>query len=76
MERLVLWRSWYLWVYYSAQIFLLGAEYTRAYAESHGSHANKMRQFTAEPAANAIAGFSAARFTGFFQTEVERSVGC
>jgi membrane protein len=27
-----------LWVYYSAQIFLLG-EYTRAYAETHGSHA-------------------------------------
>lgn len=28
-----------LWVYYSVQIFLLGAEYTRAYAETHGSHA-------------------------------------
>jgi membrane protein len=28
-----------LWVYYSAQIFLIGAEYTRAYAETHGSHA-------------------------------------
>jgi hypothetical protein len=28
-----------LWVYYSAQIFLLGAEYTRAYAEAHGSRA-------------------------------------
>ena len=28
-----------LWVYYSAQIFLLGAEYTRAYAEAHGSQA-------------------------------------
>jgi membrane protein len=27
-----------LWVYYSAQIFLIGAEYTRAYAETHGSH--------------------------------------
>ena len=30
-----------LWVYYSVQIFLLGAEYTRAYAETHGSHASK-----------------------------------
>jgi len=30
-----------LWVYYSVQIFLLGAEYTRAYAETHGSHAPK-----------------------------------
>jgi membrane protein len=28
-----------LWVYYSAQIFLLGAEYTRAYAKTHGSRA-------------------------------------
>src|SRR3954467_5995475 len=27
-----------LWVYYSAQIFWVGAEYTRAYAETHGSH--------------------------------------
>jgi membrane protein len=26
-----------IWVYYSAQIFLLGAEFTRAYAKSHGS---------------------------------------
>lgn len=26
-----------IWVYYSAQIFLLGAEFTKAYAESHGS---------------------------------------
>jgi len=26
-----------LWVYYSAQVFLLGAEFTRLYAEQHGS---------------------------------------
>jgi membrane protein len=26
-----------VWVYYSAQIFLLGAEFTRMYAEEHGS---------------------------------------
>jgi membrane protein len=26
-----------VWVYYSAQIFLLGAEFTRAYAHTHGS---------------------------------------
>lgn len=26
-----------LWVYYSAQIFLLGAEFTRVYAQTHGS---------------------------------------
>src|SRR5262245_50951296 len=28
-----------LWVYYSAQIFLLGAEFTRVYAKRHGSQA-------------------------------------
>ena len=28
-----------LWVYYSSQIFLLGAEFTRVYAEEHGSRA-------------------------------------
>src|SRR5207245_5975960 len=26
-----------LWIYYSAQIFLLGAEFTKCYAHSHGS---------------------------------------
>jgi len=26
-----------LWVYYSAQIFLLGAEFTKVYAHRHGS---------------------------------------
>jgi membrane protein len=26
-----------LWLYYSAQVFLLGAEFTRAYAQGHGS---------------------------------------
>jgi membrane protein len=30
-----------IWVYYSAQIFLLGAEFTKVYAESHGSRKNK-----------------------------------
>ena len=29
-----------LWVYYSAQIFLLGAEFTKAYADRHGSLRN------------------------------------
>ena len=26
-----------LWIYYSSQIFLLGAEFTKAYASRHGS---------------------------------------
>jgi len=30
-----------VWVYYSAQVFLLGAEFTWLYARRHGSHANK-----------------------------------
>lgn len=29
-----------VWVYYSAQIFLLGAEFTKVYAERHGSRKN------------------------------------
>lgn len=30
-----------LWVYYAAQIFLLGAEFTRCYAHKHGSGRNR-----------------------------------
>lgn len=29
-----------VWIYYSAQIFLFGAEFSRAYAKRYGSHAN------------------------------------
>jgi membrane protein len=32
-----------LWVYYSAQIFLLGAEFTKVYASHHGSHQRRRR---------------------------------
>jgi membrane protein len=32
-----------LWIYYSAQIFLLGAEFTRAFAKRYGSHARSGR---------------------------------
>jgi membrane protein len=37
-----------VWIYYSAQIFLLGAEFTKTYANSHGSHA-RHRGATASP---------------------------
>lgn len=37
-----------LWVYYSAQIFLLGAEFTWVYAHEHGSRRGKPRQATIE----------------------------
>jgi membrane protein len=30
-----------LWVYYSAQIFLFGAEFTKTYANTHGSKRRK-----------------------------------
>jgi membrane protein len=37
-----------LWVYYSAQILFLGAEFTQVYARSHGSHSRKDRLPEAE----------------------------
>jgi membrane protein len=39
-----------VWVYYSSQIFLLGAEFTKVYAESHGSRKNSNRPAAAENA--------------------------
>ena len=32
-----------LWIFYSAQIFLLGAEFTKVYAPHHGSHQDGRR---------------------------------
>ena len=34
-----------LWVYYSAQIFLLGAEFTKVYASRHGSKQDEAREY-------------------------------
>jgi membrane protein len=46
-----------VWVYYSAQIFLLGAEFTRLYAEERGSRSRvapqARRAIVVQPAANA-----------------------
>jgi membrane protein len=37
------------WVYYAAQIFLLGAEFTKVYADAHGSkHAERAMEATAQ----------------------------
>ena len=53
-----------VWVYYSAQIFLLGAEFTRAYAHKFGSRRNLSSEETAvavspaAPSANAHKGVS------------------
>jgi membrane protein len=32
-----------VWVFYSSQIFLLGAEFTWLYAHNHGTHAGEVR---------------------------------
>jgi membrane protein len=39
------------WVYYAAQIFLLGAEFTKVYADAHGSHAGVKAQHATRAAA-------------------------
>jgi membrane protein len=38
-----------LWIYYSAQIFLLGAEFTKVYAARRGSHQDGMRHLLRRP---------------------------
>jgi membrane protein len=46
-----------VWVYYSAQVVLLGAEFTRAYVEKFGSHRPKpMPHATKDPAPEATGG--------------------
>jgi membrane protein len=42
------------WVYYSAQIFFLGAEFTHVYAEAYGSHPSQTAQKKVEVAGSAI----------------------
>ena len=44
-----------VWVYYSSQIFLLGAEFTRAWSELHGSRRDKAALADASPTAPALA---------------------
>jgi len=39
-----------LWIYYSAQIFLLGAEFTRVFAYRHGSRSTSPRPVAPRPA--------------------------
>jgi membrane protein len=45
-----------LWVYYSAQIFLLGAEFTHAYATRYGSHCKLGKSGKPDPACEAEPG--------------------
>jgi len=39
-----------VWVYYSAQIFFLGAEFTHSFAERHGSRAQERAGVAPAPA--------------------------
>jgi len=39
-----------LWIYYSAQIFLLGAEFTRVFAYEHGSRSSRAQAISNPPA--------------------------
>jgi len=56
------------WVYYAAQIFLLGAEFTKVFAQEHGSYSGRQAMeateataMTGEPvASDAVAGAAAA----------------
>jgi len=41
-----------VWVYYSAQVFLVGAEFTRAYAESHGSRQDQTARQSSQTASS------------------------
>ncbi|WP_307866878.1 YihY/virulence factor BrkB family protein [Variovorax sp. E3] len=53
------------WVYYAAQIFLLGAEFTKVYADAHGSvAAAKAQEATDTAALQAQAGTDAWWWTG------------
>ena len=41
-----------VWVYYSTQVFLLGAEFTGVYAREHGSHAGRVKVKGSDPPVN------------------------
>jgi len=43
-----------LWVYYSSQIFLLGAEFTRAYSVTHGSRSDLAAAVRQPPSKSAV----------------------
>lgn len=40
------------WVYYAAQIFLLGAEFTKVYAQAHGSAVPQASEIPSKPSTN------------------------
>jgi membrane protein len=53
-----------IWVYYSAQIVLLGAEFTRAYVERFGARPPPLPHATKDPAPEAVGGKTAERRKG------------
>ncbi len=51
-----------VWIYYSAQIFFMGAEFTRVYAGEHGSHRKEEKadeEKSTAPLADSLAGANA-----------------
>ncbi len=50
-----------IWVYYSAQVVLLGAEFTRAYVERFGARPKPSEYATKDPAPEAVGGKSEPR---------------
>ncbi len=61
-----------LWVYYSAQIFLLGAEFTRTYSYRHGSRSHQQKPVKAKRPTQSSHGDSERTTTG---AEVASSAG-
>lgn len=55
-----------MWVYYSAQIFLFGAEFTRAYAHRHGSHAASVSVDRPASGSETAPAFAGLRFVALF----------
>jgi membrane protein len=43
-----------IWIYYAAQILLLGAEFTRVYARAHGAQVVPSRNAIEVPPAHAV----------------------
>ena len=68
-----------VWVYYSAQIFLLGAEFTRIYAEERGSIAGAPARRSAgirvQPAANTPIGERTGRLAGMAKLGAALALG-
>jgi len=59
-----------VWVYYSAQIFFFGAEFTHVYAESHGSKAADQESAAPQAARQPIRAVDLSKSPGYFSPPV------